>query len=84
MVKIIEFQNYWIWQQPKNNQSRIIEVDSFQDYLDKLVETSLPKPEYLELGQLFVNNEEESVTLYFEHKLGDKWIECTHFAEVIE
>lgn len=81
MVKIFEMQQQL--NDVRNYQSRIVEFDNFTEYLQNLNERSLPRKEFVEIGRKFVNHERQAVTFMFEHKLNERWIEFTHFAQVI-
>lgn len=86
MVKILEMQHEL--ERPSNYQSRIVEFDSFDSYLESLEKleetTSLPKE--VEVGFKTVNKEEQSVIFMYEHNLydGHTWLEFVHFAQVID
>lgn len=85
MVKIFEVQQQVT--NIKNYQSRIIECESFQDYLEAVDGLSLPPQDsnYLEVYEKHVNNVNQSLTFMFKRKAHEgKWIEFTHFAQVID
>lgn len=84
MIKIFEVQQQST--NIKSYQSRIVEFESFQEYLQTVNERSLPRKEDLEVYKKHVDFERLIVTFMFEHKLfgGNKWIEFTHFAQVID
>lgn len=67
-----------------NYQSRIVEFESFQEYLQNVNERSLPQRENVEIGSKHVDFEKQTITFMFEHKLNERWIEFTHFAQVLE
>ena len=69
-----------------NYQSRIVEVDSFTEYLqylNKLDNRYLQPEEFVEVYEKFVDYENQIVTFMFERKINEKWIEFTHFAQVV-
>ena len=82
MVKIFEVQHQYT--EIRNVQSRIIEAESFESYLES-VEDSLPTTD-VEVGQKYVDYENQSVIFMFEHNLydGQTWLEFVHFAQVIK
>ncbi|RKJ50018.1 hypothetical protein D7X33_32725 [Butyricicoccus sp. 1XD8-22] len=83
MVRIFEMQQQLT--DIRNYQSRIVEFESFQEYLQNVNETSLPRKEDLEVYQRHVNFERQTITFMYEHKLfEDKWVEFVHFAQVID
>jgi hypothetical protein len=81
MVKIFEMQQQST--NIKNYQSRIVEFESFQEYLQNVDERSLPRKEDLEVYEKHVDFEKQTITFMFEHKLNERWVEFTHFAQVI-
>lgn len=82
MLKIFEMQQQL--NNIENHQSRIVEFESFEEYLQNVNERSLPKRENVEIGRKHVNFEEQVVTFMFELKINERWIEFTHFAQVID
>ena len=87
MVKIIEVQQQN--DNVLNYQSRIVEYDSFQEYLQSINEKSLPRTEdlekhCLEVHRKHVDYEKQVVTFMYEHYMFNRWLEFTHFAQVIE
>jgi len=81
MIKIFEKQQQV--DNIENYQSRIVEFEDFQKYLDNVNEGSLPR-ENSEVGYKFVNFERQTIIFHYEHKLNGRWIEFVHFAQVIE
>lgn len=96
LVKIFELQ-----QQNNditNYQSRIIECESFQDYLENIDESlSSKNSNHLKVYDKFINYKNQTVTFIFERKFHEEywpefthftqeeyWVEFTHFAQVIE
>lgn len=82
MVRIFEMQQQL--GNVGNYQSRIVEYDNFQEYLQNVNERSLPPKEDREVYRKYVDFEKQTITFMFEHKLFHKWIEFTHFAQVID
>ena len=80
MVKILEVQQQI--GKMHNFQSRIVEFDSFSDYLFN-VDSSLPREENLEVYKKYIDFENKTITFMFEHKIHDAWIEFSHFAQVV-
>jgi hypothetical protein len=83
MVKIFEVQHQL--NDVANYQSRVIEYDSFQEYLQN-IEASLPLKENVEIGVKHVDLKSKTVTFMYEWNLYGQgaWIEFVHFAQVIE
>jgi hypothetical protein len=81
MVRIFEKQQQL--NKIPNYQSRIIQYDSFQKYLDELDERSLPQKDR-EIHLKHVDYINEIVTFMFEVKHSGRWIEYIHFAQVIK
>ncbi len=67
-----------------NYQSRVVEFETFQEYLQSVNEGSLPRREDLEIHRKHVDFKNQTITFMFEHKLNGVWNEFTHFAQVIE
>jgi hypothetical protein len=84
MVKIFEMQQEL--NRIPNHQSRVVEFESFEDYLHNLDERSLPPKEFVEIGFKYINHKEQTVTFRYEHDLFGRgmWTEFTHFARVID
>lgn len=79
MIKIFEVEQEF--DRMENFQSRIIEFESFQEYLDYI--QGLPIKEDIEVFKKHINYEQQVVTFMFERKVNEKWVEYTHFGQVI-
>lgn len=79
-MKILEMQQQF--GNVSNYQSRIVEFDSFTEYLVDLDSIEQPK-ELVEVYEKFVDYENQIVTFMFERKVNGIWIEFTHFAQVV-
>jgi len=64
-----------------NYQTRIVEYDSFEEYLRNINKTFPPTAR---IGQKFVNFHRKSATFIFDLNFNDRRIEMIHYAEVIE
>lgn len=83
MVKIFELQ------QNDGNvtdfKSRIIECESFEEYLDSLDERSFADRKLnLILGHKYIDREDQTVTLRYEKFIHHRWTEWRHFAQVVD
>jgi hypothetical protein len=78
MVKIFEKQQQL--NKIDNYQSRIIQCESFEDYLKNF---DMPSQEY-ELSFKHVNYEDQVTTFIIEYLINGCWVEFIHFAQVIE
>lgn len=81
MVKIFEMQQQST--DITNYQSRVVEFESFREYLQNVNERSLPRKKDLEIYKKHVDYNKQAITFMFEFKLKDRWIEFIHFAQVI-
>lgn len=79
MVKIFEKQQQV--NDVSNYQSRIVEKESFEEYLQS-VNDSLPHN--AEIYKKHVNFRKNVITFVFELNILGKWNEFIHYAEVIE
>lgn len=66
----------------KEHQSRVVEAESFQEYLQNVNEKSLPKNYAIQ--HKYVDFKQQSVTFHFEFRLNGQWTKLVHFAKVIE
>jgi hypothetical protein len=77
MIKI--FEKHQQLRDIKNYQTRIIQCESFEDYLNNI---ELPK--ICEVSHKSINYELQSVTFIVEIVINGVWVEFIHFAQVIE
>lgn len=80
MVKIFEKHQEITYDKIDNYQTRIIQHESFEDYLNNI---TMPPQQY-EISQKHINYEDQSITFFLEILINGVWIECIHFAQVIE
>ncbi|MGG3890257.1 hypothetical protein [Metabacillus fastidiosus] len=81
MIKVFELQQQST--DITNYQSRVVEYESFEVYLQNVNEKSLPSKENIEVYQKYVDFKKQSITFMFEHNLNGKWVEFVHYAEVV-
>jgi predicted acetyltransferase len=77
MVKI--FEKHQQVNKIDNYQTRIIQHESFEDYLQNI---DMPNQQY-EISYKHVNHEDKIVTFIIEVLTNSAWVEYTHFAQVI-
>jgi hypothetical protein len=63
-----------------NYQTRIIQCENFEDYLQNI---DMPSQQY-EISYKHINYEDQAITFILEVLVNGKWIEHIHFAQVIE
>jgi hypothetical protein len=80
MIKIFEMQQQS--NDISNHQCRIVEFESFQDYLQNVNERSLP-PQYEIVNKKYVDHKQQTVTFHFLHGINNVWTEFVHFATAI-
>lgn len=82
MIKIFEMQQQL--NDVTNYQSRVVEYESFREYLQNLNDNSLPLEHLRGLDEKHVDFNRKTITFRYEHKLGGAWFEFTHFARVLD
>lgn len=80
MIKIFEKHQELNVNNINNYQTRILQHNSFEDYLQNI---DMPPHQY-EISFKHVNYEDQIITFIIELLINGKWVEFVHFAQVIE